>query len=60
MTDEEPLETLQMSMKRGLKLFSMGGEMAVKQEIQQLHDWQVMAPIEQKDLLTEVMGSIRV
>ena len=38
MKDELPIETPQMSMNKGLRLFGEGSEMAVKKEMQQLHD----------------------
>ena len=43
----------QMSMKKGLKVFSEGGYAAVKKEMQQLHDRKVIQPINQKDLSPE-------
>ena len=44
-TDDAPEETAQMSMKKGLKVFSEQGYAAVKKEMQQLHDRKVMQPI---------------
>ena len=43
MKDKVPIETAQMSRKKGLKIFNEGGAMAVKKEIQQLHDCKVMS-----------------
>ena len=51
--DEGPEDTPQMSMKKGLQMFSEGGYAAVKQEMQQLHDRKVMQPIRRKDLTPE-------
>jgi hypothetical protein len=42
--EEEPLATPQMSMKRGIKVFSQDGVVVVKKEMLQLHDQKVMAP----------------
>ena len=50
MGNESPIETPQMSMRKGFKLFGEGGDMAVKREVPQLHDQHVMAPINKKDL----------
>ena len=52
-TDEGPEDTPQMSMKKGLQMFGEGGYAAVKQEMQQLHDRQVMQPVRRKDLTPE-------
>ena len=43
--DDIPEEMPQMSMKKGLKVFSEGGYAAVKKEMQQLHDQKVMQRI---------------
>ena len=51
--DKGPEDTPQMSMKKGLEMFSEGGYAAVKQEMQQLHDRKVMQPIRCKDLTPE-------
>ena len=45
-----PEDTPQMSMKRGLKEFGEDGYIAVRKEMQQLHDRKVMQPIKRKDL----------
>ena len=52
-TDEVPEDTPQMSMKKGLQMFGEGGYAAVKEEMQQLHDRQVMQPVRRKDLTPE-------
>ena len=52
-SNDVPTETPQMSMKKGLKLFREGGEMAAKKEMQQLHDRQVMTPVNKRDLTSE-------
>ena len=49
-TDEAPVETAQMAMKKGLKVFREQGYAAIKKEMQQLHDRKVMQPINRKDL----------
>ena len=51
--DDVPEETPQMSMKKGLKMFSEGGYAAVKKEMQQLYDQKVMQPVTRKDLSQE-------
>ena len=48
-----PEETPQMSMNKGLKMFSEGRYAAVKKEMQQLHDRKVMQPVTRKDLSQE-------
>ena len=40
----------QMSMKKRIKLFRAGRELAVKNEMKQLHDWKVMSPVNKQDL----------
>ena len=40
------LKTPQMSMKKGLQVFGDHGLKAVKSEMQQLHYWKVMKPVE--------------
>ena len=45
-----PEDTLQMSMKQGLRMFGEEGYAAVRKEMQQLHDRKVMQPINRKDL----------
>ena len=47
------METPQISMKKGLKLFGEGGAAAVKTEMQQLHDQHVMMPITTRELTQE-------
>jgi hypothetical protein len=49
-TEEAPVATPQMSMKRGLKEFGDDGVAAVKSEMLQLHDRKVMAPKHATDL----------
>ena len=49
-TDDAPKETVQMSMKKGLKIFGEQGYATVKKEMQQLHDRKVMQPINRKNL----------
>ena len=44
------VETGQMSMRKGLKVFGEPGYAAVKKEMQQLHDRKVMQPVNRKDL----------
>ena len=44
------VETGQMSMRKGLKVFGEPGYAAVKKEMQQLHDRNVMQPVNRKDL----------
>ena len=51
--DKEPVETQQMSMKKGLEVFGKDGETAMKDEMQQLHDWKVMLPVKNKVLTYE-------
>jgi hypothetical protein len=41
---DEPLATLQMSMKKGLEIFGEHGIKAVKKEMLQLHESKVMEP----------------
>ena len=55
MTQEgkEPVETQQMLMKKGLKVFEKDGETAVRDEMQQLNDWKVMLPVKNKELTYE-------
>jgi hypothetical protein len=48
-----PLAIPQMSMKKGIKLFGQDGVAAVKKEILQLHERQVMAPKHVKELTPE-------
>ena len=50
---EEQFQTLQMSMKRGIKLFGEDGVAAVQKEMQQLHDWKVMAAKHSAELTPE-------
>jgi hypothetical protein len=52
-TEEEPLATPQMNMKRGIKVFGQDGIAAVKKEMLQLHDRKVMAPKHAKELTHE-------
>jgi hypothetical protein len=47
------LATAQMSMKKGLKMFGEGGVVAVRGEMQQLHDRKVMEPRHTRDLTPE-------
>ena len=50
---ETILETPQMSMNQGIKMFGEAGVEAVKKEMQQLHDRQVMKAKEAKELTRE-------
>ena len=53
MSNDIPLETPQMSMKKGLQLFREGGELAVKKEMQQLHDQHVLSLVNKNELTNE-------
>ena len=44
------LSSPQVSMKTGLKLFGQAGNVAVKSEMGQLHEREVMKPITMKEL----------
>ena len=48
----EVLGTPQMSLKTGLRTFGTDGMKAVKKEMKQLHDWEVMIPVHKKKLNT--------
>jgi hypothetical protein len=57
---EQPVENIkeiqatpQMNMRAGLKLFGESGAMAVKKEINQLHERKVMTPCHKKALTSE-------
>jgi hypothetical protein len=52
-TNEEPLATSQMSMKQGIKLVGEEGVAAVKTELRQLHDRQVIKPNPSTELTRE-------
>ena len=50
---EEVLETPQMSLKAGLRTFGNDGIKAVEKEMRQLHDREVMIPVNKKSLTPE-------
>ena len=54
--NDKPLATQQMSMKHGLKTFGEDGMKAINDELQQLHDREVMKLIHKKDLMPEQRG----
>ena len=49
----EPLVTAQMSMRQGMKAFGEEGVQAIRKELQQLHDRQVMEGVDAKELSAE-------
>ena len=49
MSDDVTIEAPQLRMKKGLHLFGEGREMAVKKEMQQLHNRQVMTPVSKQE-----------
>jgi hypothetical protein len=49
----ESLATAQMSMNKGLKIFSKAGIKAVRSEMVQLHDCKVMKPVHSRELTPE-------
>ena len=51
--DDAILETPQMNMRQGIKMFGLAGVQAVKNEMQQLHDRKVMAAKHPKELTQE-------
>ena len=51
--DTQEFQTPQMSMKRGIKLFREDGVSAIHKEMQQLHDWKVMAAEHSGELTPE-------
>ena len=51
--DESPLATVQMSMKKCIKMFGKDGVAAIKKEMQQLHDHKVMVAKHSSDLTPE-------
>jgi hypothetical protein len=52
-SEDTPLATPQMSMKKGLKTFGKAGVEAVRKEMKQLHDRKVMVPCKPKELTRE-------
>jgi hypothetical protein len=51
--DGESLATAQMSMKKGLKMFGDAGVEGVQSEMQQLHECNVMKPVQARELTPE-------
>mmetsp|Transcript_13457 Transcript_13457/g.19397 ORF Transcript_13457/g.19397 Transcript_13457/m.19397 type:complete len:95 (+) Transcript_13457:461-745(+) len=49
-TNTASLATEQISMKKGLKLFCTEGIKAVRKELHQIHDWDVITPINKHSL----------
>ena len=49
----EVLETLQMSLKAGLRTFGNDGLKAVEKEMRELHDWDMMMPVHKNCLMPE-------
>ena len=45
-----------MAMRNGLEIFGKDGEVAMKCELQQLHDRNVMVPVKNKELTNEQKG----
>jgi hypothetical protein len=51
--DGKSLTTVQMSMKRGLKMFHDAGVKGVRSEMRQLHERNVMKPVHERELTPE-------
>jgi hypothetical protein len=51
--DGKSLTTVQMSMKRGLKMFGDAGVKGVRSEMRQLHECNVMKPVHARELTPE-------
>ena len=53
---DEQFKTNQMAMRNGLEIFGKDGEVAMKCEMQQLHDRNVVVPVKNKELTNEQKG----